>query len=91
MRLRGNHMISEQGFTRLLTLAIILIVFVAATVFTLRTIEVAKHRQLALPYQDGLTGWVFCPKCFSSTGLEPTENHAFRCRNCGFFFSFGSP
>ncbi len=83
-------MVDKQCFTHLL-IAIILIFFTAVTIFTLRTIEVTKHRQLELPYQDGLTRGVFCPKCFSSTGLEPTGNNAFRCKNCGFVFSFGTP
>ncbi|MBO3799424.1 MAG: hypothetical protein QXU11_01865 [Thermoproteota archaeon] len=91
MRVKRNHMIDKQGFPWLLSLAIILIVFAAATFQMFRTTSMVNNHKLQRLYQGGLTNRAFCPKCFSSTGLEPMGNHAFRCKNCGFIFSFGAP
>jgi hypothetical protein len=83
-------MVDEHDSTRLLASALILIVFTAATVSTLHTIfKASKPYQLKLFPERLLTNGVFCPKCCSSSGLEPTGYNAVRCKNCGFVFSFG--
>lgn len=84
-------MIDKQGFPWLLSLAITLIVFAAAIFQMFRTTSMLNNHKLPWLYQGGLTNSAFCPKCFSSTGLEPMDNNAFRCKNCGFIFSFRAP
>jgi len=83
-------MFDESKLTRLLVSVFILIGFAATIILTLRTVfSTWKPYCQKLLSESPLMNEVVCPKCCSSSGLEPTGYQTLRCKNCGFTFSFG--